>query len=203
MANPLGSFGLKPVRHIDGSPWNGQTVKCYISASYAVALFVGDPVLLSPTLAEKESTGKYPTINLAAGQTAGTLIRGVITGFEATNRDSLVYSPASTECYAYVCMDKNVVYEIRGDGGGALTAVTPGQNAVMIATSSGDTNYGTSGYDLDEGTTAAPTTTQNYTLHIIALKNAEDNALGINAVYDVLLNTPELAAGRFIGITAS
>jgi len=202
MANPLGSFGLKPVRHIDGSPWNGQTVKCYISALYGTALFVGDPVLLSPTLTEKESTGKYPTINASDGL-SGSLIRGVITGFEATNRDSLVYSPALTEAYAYVCMDKDVVYEIRGDGGAALTAVVPGQNAVMIATSAGDTNYGTSGFDLDEGTTTSPDTTQGFSLHILALKNAEDNALGINAVYDVLLNTAELAAGRFLGITAA
>jgi hypothetical protein len=202
MANPTGSFGLVPTRYIDGRPYNGQTVKCYISESYATALFVGDPVLLSPTLAEKETTGKYPTINASDGL-AGSLIRGVITGFEATNRDSLVYSPASEEAYAYVCMDKDVIYEIRGDGGGALTKVVPGQNAVMIATSAGDTNYGRSGFDLDEGTTTAPNTTQNFTLHIVALKNAEDNALGINAVYEVLLNTPELAAGRFVGITAA
>ena len=202
MANPTGSFGLRPVRYVDGRPYNGQSVICYKSASYATAMYIGDPVLLSPTLAEKETTGKYPTVNVSAG-TAGTLIRGVVIGFVPSDRDSLVYSPASTEAYPIVCMDKDVIYEIRGDGGGALTSVVPGQNAVMIATSAGDTKYGTSGFDLDEGTTTAPNTTQNFTLHIIALKKAEDNALGINAVYEVLLNTPELAAGRFLGITAS
>jgi len=203
MANATGIYGLKPVRHIDGSPWNGSVQKCYISASYATALFVGDPVLFSPTLAEKESTGKYPTINKSAG-TAGTLVRGVIVGFEP-NPDDLtkLYNPASTEGYAYVCMDQDVIYSIRGDGGGTLTSVVPGQNAVMIADSSGSTTTGLSGMALDEGTTTAPNTTQNFTLHILAIANKEDNALGDNAEYEVLLNTNENATGRFLGITAA
>ena len=203
MANPTGSFGLKPVRHQDGSPWNGATVRCYISASYATALFVGDPVLLSPTLAEKEATGKHPTINASAG-TAGTIIKGVITSFEP-DPDNLTrtYSPASTAGWANVCMGGDVVYEIRGDGGGTITSVIPGQNAVMIATSAGSTASGLSGFDLDEGTTTAPNTTQNFTLHVTAITNREDNDLGVNAVYDVLLNTQDNATGRFLGVTAA
>ena len=82
MANPSSApFGFRPVRHIDGSPWNGQTIRCYISSSYATALFIGDPILLTPTLAEKDATAKYHTINISAG-TTGTIIRGVITSFE-------------------------------------------------------------------------------------------------------------------------
>lgn len=203
MANTSGAFGLRPVRHISGAPWNGAVVKCYISASYATALFIGDPVLLSPTLAEKDPTGYHPTINKSAG-TAGALVRGVIVSFEP-DRDDLtkVYSPASTAGYAYVCMDHDVVYEIRGDGGGTLTSVVPGQNAVMIATTTGSTVTGFSGMNLDEGTTTAPNTTQDFTLHIVNIKDAADNVLGDDAVYEVLLNTSELTAGRFLGITAA
>ena len=203
MANPTGSFGLKPVRHLNGAPWNGTTVECYVSSSYATALFIGDPVLLSPTLAEKDATGFRPTINVSAG-TAGTIIRGVITGF-APDPDNLsrTYNPASTERIAYVCMDADVVYQVRGDGGAAITSVVPGQNAVLIATSAGSTATGLSGYDMDEGTTTAPNTTQNFTLHVTNIAQAEDNALGINAVYEVLLNTVENATGRFLGVTAA
>lgn len=203
MANTSGAFGLTPARHISGAPWNGAVVKCYISAAYATALFIGDPVLLSPTLAEKDVTGLYPTINKSAG-TAGTLVRGVIVSFEP-DRDDLtkIYNPASTEGYAYVCMDEDVVYEIRGDGGGTPSKVFPGQNAVMIATTAGSTVTGLSGMNLDEGTTTAPNTTQNFTLHILAVKDIADNELGDDAVYEVLLNTPTLAAGKFLGITAS
>jgi len=203
MANATGIFGLKPVRHISGAPWNGAVVKCYISASYATALFIGDPVLLSPTLAEKDPTGMHPTINKSAG-TAGAVVRGVIVGFEP-NADDLnkLYNPASTEAYAYVCMDEDVVFAIRGDGGTTLTKAVPGQNAVMIADSAGSTTTGLSGMALDEGTTTAPNTTQNFTLHIIAIQNQEDNALGDNAVYEVLLNTFANTTGKYLGITAS
>ena len=203
MTNKSGAFGLRPVRHMDGTPYNGATVKCYISAAYATALFVGDPVVFSPTLAEKDPTGNHPTINKATG-TAGTVVRGVIVGF-LQNPDDLekTYSPASTEGYAFVAMDPDLIYEIRGDGGGALTKAVPGQNAVMIATTAGSTSSGRSGMNLDEGTTTAPGTTQNFTLHVLDVKEQEDNTLGENALYEVLLNTPENKTGRFLGITAS
>lgn len=202
MANNTNAFGLAPVRHLNGAPWNGATVPCYISASYATALFVGDPILLSPTLAEKDPTATMPTINVSAG-TTGVLIRGVIVSFEPTDRDSTLYNPASTTRVAHVCMDNDVVYQIRGDGGGTLTSVVPGQNADMIATSAGSTVTGFSGFHLDEGTTTAPNTTQNFTLHILNIVPVEDNVIGVNMVYEVLLNTPELAAGRFVGVTAA
>jgi|FLOH01.1.fsa_nt_gi hypothetical protein len=203
MANATGAFGLRPVRHISGAPWNGATVKCYISANYATALFVGDPVLMDTTLANKDTTGNHPTIIASAG-TAGTLIRGVIVGFEP-NPDDLnkQYSPASTEGYAYVAMDPDVVFAVRGDGGGTPSKVFPGQNAVLIATAGGSTATGLSGFHMDEGTTTAPTTTQNFTLHILNVQAVEDNTLADNAVYEVLLNTVENATGRFLGVTAA
>lgn len=203
MANATGAFGLRPIRYANGAAWNGTVVKCYISANYGTALFVGDPVIFPTAAADKDPTGKHPSIIASAG-TAGVLIRGVIVGFEP-DPDALekLYSPASTAGYAYVCMDPNVVYEVRGDGGGTLTKVVAGQNAVLIATSAGSTTTGLSGFNLDEGTTTAPNTTQNFTLHILSIKNAEDNALGDDAMYEVLLNTAENATGRFLGITAS
>jgi len=202
MANPTNAFGLRPVKHQNGSAWNGATVPCYVSALYATALFIGDPVILTDQADEKDPTGRYPTIIASAG-TDGTLIRGVITSFEPTDRDSNVYNPALTGRIANVCMDKDVVYQIRGDGGAIPTSLFPGQNADMIATAAGSTVTGLSGFMLDEGTTTAPTTTQTLTLHILGLTDVPDNALGINTVWEVLLNTPELAAGRFAGITAS
>lgn len=203
MANTTGVFGLRPIRHISGAPWNGQVVKCAVSSGYATPLYIGDPVLFSPTLTEKDTTGTMPTINKSAG-TAGTLVRGVIVGFEpsADNLNRL-YIPASTGGYAYVCMDPDVVYAIKGDGGGTLTKAIAGQNAVMIAKSAGSTTTGLSGMALDEGTTTAPNTTQNFTLHVLGVQPVEGNALGASATYEVLLNTCENATGRFLGITAS
>jgi len=200
MANVTTAFGLRPVRHIDGSPWNGQTKRVYISASYATALFVGDPVLWSPTLAEKDTTAKHPTINVSAG-TTGTVIRGVITEFEVqpTSLESN-YSLASTEGWANICIDPSVIYEIRDDGSGTPAKVFAGQNAVCAAGSGGSTITGISSYSLDAST---PTTTQAHTLHILGLSDIEDNELADYAIWDVLLNTCENATGKYLGITAA
>lgn len=203
MANPTGAFGLRPVRHKSGSPWNGATVKCYISSSYATALFIGDPVLMTTTAAEKEATGKYPTINASAG-TDGTIIWGVITSFDPLRTDlTKQYNPASTERYCNVCCDPEVVFQIRGDGGTTLTDLVAGQNAVMIATATGSTTTGLSGFHLDEGTTTAPSANQSNPLYILNVSNLEGNDLGDNMIYDVLLNTIENATGRFLGVTAA
>lgn len=199
MANKTNAFGLAPVRYKNGTPYNGATIDCWVSASYATALFIGDPVLLSPTLAEKDPTATMPTINASAG-TTGTLVIGVIVSFEPEDRDSTIYNPASTARIAHVCMDKNVIYQIRGDGSGAPTAVFPGQNAEMVATAAGSTVTGFSGFHLDETT---PTTTQAFPLHIMNIVPATDNVLGDNVVYEVLLNTQENATGSILGVTAS
>jgi len=203
MTNPSGVYGLKPVKHISGAPWNGATIQCYVSSGYATALYVGDPVLLTTTLVDKDPTAKKLTIIKSAG-TAGTIVRGVIVSFEPLVTDlTKVYNPASTARIANVCVDPDVVYSIRGDGGGTLTAVLPGQNAVMIAKTAGSTSTGLSGMALDEGTTTAPNTTQNFTLHVLGVKDVENNTLAASAEYEVLLNTCENATGRFLGITAS
>lgn len=202
MANPTGAFGLCPVRHLNGSPWNGATIPCYVSASYATALFVGDPVLMETAAANKDATGKKPTIIKSAG-TDGTIIWGVITSFQPTDRDSKVYNPASTERVANVCVDPTVIYQVRGDGGGTVTDLFPGLNAVLIQTAAGSTVTGLSGFHLDEGTTDAPAVDQTNTLYILNIADREDNELGDNSVWEVLLNTNENATGRYLGVLAS
>jgi len=201
--NNTGAFGLRPTRYLNGSPYNGEVIKCYVSASYATALYVGDPVLMSPTLAEKDSTGKLLTINLSAG-TDGVIVRGVIVGFEP-NPDNLnrSYLPASTGGYAYVAWAADdLVFQVRGDGGGTPAAVFVGQNAVLKSTG-GSTTSGLSGFMLDEGTTTAPAADQSYSLFILGIVDKEDNTLADNALYEVLINTNNNATGRILGVTAS
>jgi len=199
MANATGAFGLRPIRMRDGTPWNGAVEKVYISSSYATALYIGSPVLLSPTLAEKDTTAECQTVNIAVA-TSG-IYYGVIVGFEP-DPDNLgrLYNPASTERYAYVSTGDNVVYAVRGDGSGTPTKVYPGQNAAMVATAAGSTTTGLSGWELDETT---PTTTQTLPLTILGLHKAPDNILAINAIWEVALTTTKLAAGDTLGITAS
>lgn len=202
MANDTGAFGLKPIRMADGTPWNSAVEKVYISSSYATALYIGSPVLLSPTLAEKDTTGEHQTVNIAVVDSG--IWYGVIVGFEPSPTNlNLLYNPASTERYAYVAKGPDVVYLIRGDGGGTPSKVFPGQNAAAIATAAGSTSTGLSGWHLDEGTSTAPTTTQTLPMTILRVHQRADNVLGDNALYEVRLTTQRLAAGDTLGITAS
>lgn len=201
MSNVTAPFGLRPVRHIDGSPWNGQTIRCYVSANYATALFIGDPVIFgSTTLANKDTTAKHPTIVTNAG-TTGLLVEGVITSFEPNPANlTLQYRPASTERYANVVVaTPNIVFQIRDDGSGTPTKVFPHQNAEMAA-GSGSTYTGLSGFTLDAST---PTTTQAHPLHILGLADIEDNELDDYAIWEVLINTCYNATGLYLGVTAA
>ena len=201
MANPTGAFGLRPVRHISGAPWNGQTIRAYCSASYGTALFIGDPVTWSPTLAEKDTTAHYPTINTHAG-TTGLIVRGVIVGFEADpNNLTYTYRPGTTERWAKIVIaTPDIVFQIRDDGSGTPAKVFAGQNAEMAAGGGGSTVTGLSSFVLDAST---PTTTQAFPLHIVGLADIEDNELDDYAIWDVLINTCYNATGLILGITAS
>jgi len=201
MANDTGAFGLRPVMKKDGSPWNGQTQPCYISSAYATAMYIGTPVLLSPTLAEKDTTGRYQTVNVSTGAD-GAVIWGVIVGFEPLPTDlTKTYNPASTERIAFVCTDKDVLYAIRGSGGGTPSKVFIGQNAILNG-SGGSTSTGLSSVKLDEGDSTAPAADQSFPLLIEGIMNVENNTLDDSAVYLVSLNTKN-ALGDVLGVTAS
>lgn len=183
MPNSNSPFGLRPVRHLLGLPMNGSVQPMFISASYATALFIGDPVLkvaggsntarvFAPGLGEFQ-IGTLPEINLTAaagGVTAGR-ITGVIVAF-AANPDNLqlVHRPASTERIAFVNVDPWVVWEIQADG--AIPAANMGLNADLIYTQAGSTFTGYSGVELNSATVA---TTATFQLNILKAVNRVDN----------------------------
>ena len=203
MANATGAFGLRPVCHFNGAPWNGATVTCYAEDSYATALFIGDPVLVTATTAERDTTLERPTINKSAG-TDGTIVLGAIVAFDPDPTNlTLQYRPASTNRVCHVCMGHDVVFEIRGDGGGTPDKNIIWNNAVMIATSTGSTTTGLSGMHLDEGTTTAPSANQSYPLIIVGKSSRPDNETGTSMLYRVVLNTALNATGDRLGIVGA
>lgn len=199
MSNPNAPFGLRPVRYITGAPWNGQTIRCYVGSNYGTALFIGDPVVISPTAADRDATGKHLTLNTNAG-TTGLLVRGVITSFEPNPANlSQQYRPASQERYANVVLaTPDLVFQIRDDGSGTPSKNYIGANAEMAAGSGGSTITGLSSFVLDMST---PTTTQAHPLHILGLADIEGNELDDYAIWDVLLNTCFNATGLILGVT--
>lgn len=181
MANIDAPFGLRPVRHRNGAPYNGAANPYYLQSDYATAMFIGDPVIKTGTSntaevkvpgAGKFGIGTLPSINKAtAGD--GNRMTGVIVGFSA-DPDNLgrKHNPASTARVAWVVDDPDVVFEIQADG--AIPAASIGLNAVFIYTSSGSTYTGLSGVELDT-TSDAPAADASNQMLILRAVNREDN----------------------------
>lgn len=195
MANTSRPFGLRPVRYRNGSPWTGKGTPYYVPASYATALFIGDPVIITGTSNTSEVTriggkfrpGALPEVNVATAG-ADNAITGVIVGFMSAHRDSDIYGPASTERIALVCDDVNVVFQVQDDGSGSgLAATDVGNNANLVAGSGGSSVTGQSSWQLDATT---PATTANFQVKIIGVSNIEgENNLGEDyVIWDVVLN---------------
>lgn len=196
MANVDTPFGLRPIRHRNGAPYNGAANPYYISSGYDTALFIGDPVIkvaggsntaeVTVPSVGKFAIGTMPSIEkAAAGDT--NRITGVIVGFSAdpANLDRK-HNPASTERVALVCDDPDVVFEIQADG--AIPAASVGLNAVLIYTHSGDTTTGLSGVELDT-TSDPPAADASNQLLILRAVNREDNDTTLtHAKVEVLIN---------------
>lgn len=198
MANATNAWGLRPVKHLGGAPWNGVTEKCYIHSSYGTAMYIGDTVMIDDELDDAEATGKYTTVERSAIGDA-SVIYGVVTSFDDSEGCSKVYNPASTERYVNVCTDPTVIFHIRGDGHTAPTKATPFLNAIMLAGTS-STITGLSGIVLDEGADA-PAVDLSNPLIILRLANLPDNELAVSAVYEVMINNHQLRAGATGNVT--
>lgn len=181
MANVDSRFGLKPLRHKNGAPYNGAANPYYIPSGYGTKLYVGDPVVKTGTSNTAAVTapgagsfgiGTLPEINKATAGDANR-VTGVIVGFAplASNLN-LAYHPASTEQVAYVCDDPDMVFEIQADG--AIPAASVGLNAVFIYTHNGDDTTGLSGVELDT-TSDVPAADASNQMVILRAVNREDN----------------------------
>jgi hypothetical protein len=130
--------------------------------------------------------------------TTGTWCIGVITSFEPDPDNlSLQYRPASTFRYCNVCVDPDVIFQVRDDGGGILTKADIGANAVGINTGGGSTITGLSGFELDAGTTTGPGEDDGYTLFILQVaeeetKNEFDGVASTRMIWEVILNMHRL-----------
>lgn len=200
MGNTANYFGLRPVKHINGSSWNGLTEKCYVGATYAPLLYIGDPVMINNALADSDATALHTSVELSIPiATTAAPIYGVITSICSSEdiADKWVKKPASTEAYVNVCVDPTVIYHIRDDGLGAPAATWPFLNAWLIQAAAGNALTGLSGVALDGAN--VPATTQTFPVTIIRLANLPDNDMADNAIWEVLINTHQLLNGGVAG----
>jgi hypothetical protein len=180
MANVNRASGARPVKHISGSPYNGQCNKYVCTTGNAV--FLGDFVKSGGTA---DADGVASVVIAAAGDT----LRGVVVGVVPETADSLIYRASSTTRYLMVCDDPDIIFEIQADNGGAnLALIDVGENADILVTG-GSTVTGTSATELDSSTHVT-TTAQ---LRILGFSQRADNVPASDyAKVLVLINEHEL-----------
>ena len=183
MANADVPNGLKPVRTLTGSPYNGATRRAVHAAGDSVELFVGDLVKLTGA---GDATDNLPVVAQAA---AGNSVCGVVVGIEPDYSDlEKHYVVASTRRIVHVAMDPNLIFEVQEDStGGSIAVASIGLNTDVVV-GSGSTTTGASAMELDSsdvGTSAGQ-------LKLLQLAQREDNTLGDNASWEVMIAEHQL-----------
>lgn len=166
MANVDRPNGFRPVRRLDGTPWNGAYNLYYSGTDN---LFMGDVVEKGATSVAR-GDGAYPEVHRAE---ADDIPVGVVVGWErdpaALDR---LYHAASSTYAVYICDDPNMLFEAQTNDSG-LAATDVGLNADIVV-AAGSTTTGVSNMEID-GTTEA--TTADEPLKIMGAVNRPDNDL--------------------------
>lgn len=206
MANVSKINGFNPVKHLNGSPYNGQATMYAHSSSDSTALFVGDVVKLSGSA----NTSGIQYVTAATAGTAGTgaAAVGVVVGVVNTKLDPVTgkmtngsialdtpqYVPASTEQYLMVADATDIIYEVEATNGGSsytMAAADVGLNANLYA-GSGSTTTGNSAFSLDMGDSGS---TATLPFKVVGIAQRPDNALGAACKVLAQLNNSQFKGG--------
>lgn len=192
MSNTNAPFGLRPIRHKDGRPYNGA-VNFYFATGATGVIAPGDPVINNGAANTAEISGFQPG-SLPGCQIAldgaGDPITGVCVAVLPTNRDSLTYRETSTDRVIAVADDPGLVFEVQEDAGGTALASTDVGQLVVLKAGTASTVTGRSAWAID--TSVSPATTATYQLYLNRLAPKPNNAIGAYAVWEVTINNHQL-----------
>lgn len=198
MANTSRINGFKPVKHLNGAPYNGQANLYEVPSTEAVPVFIGDLVKLS----DQAATSLYPAVEavvgasaqIAAGPILGAVVGIVNSKFDpvagalstgSISLDTPVYRPASTKQFVLVADSTDLVFEAEADASVAATSI--GLNVGVGAAS--HTNPLLNGASpMYVYSTTAPDTTSTRPLQIVGIVNRPDNEIGANSKVLVRIN---------------
>lgn len=201
MANRDAPFGFRPVRMLDGSPWNGAVTPMVIPAADGTATFIGDVVnfTAAASLAGVTANGLnlegIPNVIRSGSGTIGQNTAGVVVGFlpDPSNL-SLKHRAASTLRVALVCLADGVVFEVQEDADTTPLAAADANLNCSYTTTAGSTTTGVSGMELDS---SAKAVTATLPVRLLGLSKRLGNAFntgGSNvdqAVWEVYFNTSQ------------
>ncbi len=155
-------FGLKPLRHRNSSPYNGECSVYYIPATDTSTIGIGECVKLVAAM------DPLNEVSVVAQAAAGDALIGVVVGFASSAVGTSAiplsgppYRRASTACYVLVADDPDLIFQVQEDAdGGVVSAANIGQHynadiVVTSATANANTGTGMSKTMLDSSTAAA------------------------------------------------
>jgi len=180
MPNTAKINGFRPVRYLNGAPWNGQARTYVIPSGNGVATAVGD-VVIADTAAKLGYPACIRMTNGTAEIPLGVIV-GILpiepmpislSGASAVDLNNL-YRAASTEKYVLVVDDPNVIFEAEfEDAAFDPTQASVGGNYDIDLGSGTNTTTGASSMSID--TTAAGAITLATPLRLIELVKRPDN----------------------------
>lgn len=202
MANVSRIQGFLPLKHTNGSAWNGQSQMYLCDSGDSTRIARGDLVIhaggagAAGVVVSGQDVEGMPTITKAVAQTTGQDIVGVVVGFLPDPTTNLgvtnTYRVASTSRIALVITDPTVVYEIEEDA--VSTPIAAASIGLLAAYNSTNcsTTTGNSAETIISSTVAS---TSTLPLKIIGLVKRPNNALNTAGAgtdpgkFEVTLNT--------------
>lgn len=195
--------GFRPVKHLNGSAYNGQVNRYMISASDAQVTNVGDFVQLSTqnALTDTVGFGVYPAVERIGSGTAVPIV-GAIVGFEVDYTNlNVMYRAASTRRVALVADSPDIIFAAPQDGiGGVVAAASVGLNAAINLGTAASTAPYAGNMTVDSSTVA---TTSTLPLQVMGVTVAPDNDVTSTARPAELLvrvNTHAYGAAGLAGV---
>ena len=195
--------GFRAVKHVNGSPYNGQCNIYATAAADGTAIFPGDPVKLA-------SDANAQGVQIVTKATAGAAILGVCVGVINPKLDPVAgnmssgsialdtpqYRAASTAQYILVCDAPDVIYEVEAATGAnanyAFAVADVGLNA-DATTVAGSTVTGVSAAALNMAGAAATATLQFKILGVV--QRPDNDITGNFTKVLVKINNAQLSAG--------
>ena len=210
MANTNRPNGFMPVKHISGSPYNGQANFYSVATDEGTAIFVGDLVKISGTSANGYAgVSRGAANNVMVGVVVGVVPKGMdpvngkmSTGSMALDTPANRFVPATdgTVRYVMVCDDPEIVMEVQADDDTSTVAAASVMANFNVIATAGTTTTGVSNMQLDSNT---GNTTNTLPLQMIGWPNRVDNEVGVlNQKVLVKFNTHQYKATTGVTGTA-
>lgn len=196
--------GFRPVKHMNGSPYNGQVNRYMISASDSQITNVGDLVVLSDNdaLVDGAGHGVYPAVERAASATASAIV-GAIVGFEPdyANLNTSGYRAASTRRVALVADSPDLIFECPQDGtGGVVAAASVGLNCSLVIGSGSATVPYASAMKVDSSEVDTTATDPVQIVGVVAAPDNDVTSTSRPAALLVRINTHAFNAAGLAGV---